>query len=117
MVVRFSEITVFILFNIFIFCRILQHMCVQYLFELVEFLLRFIYLIYIVVCIVFCVRRVCDCSRIDLFTSVLAFVLVLLYFLIDWSKRNFADLTIYENIYQNNCAISGPPNLFMSVLF
>ena len=47
-----------ILFIIFIVCRILQHMCVQYWFELVEFLLQFIYLIYIVVYNVFCVRRV-----------------------------------------------------------
>ena len=59
MVVRFSEIlNAVILFNIFIVCRILEHMCVQYLFELVEFLLQFIYLIYIVVYNVFCVRRV-----------------------------------------------------------
>ena len=33
-------------------------MCVQYLLELIEFLLQFIYLIYIVVNNVFCVRRV-----------------------------------------------------------
>ena len=43
MVVRFSEIT---LLYIFIVCRILQHMCVQYLFELVEFLLP-VYLPYL----------------------------------------------------------------------
>ena len=82
------------LFNIFIVCRILQHMCVQYLFELVEFLLQFIYLIYIAVYNVFSVRRVRLFSHRSIYISG-SFVLVFFELGLKETSRISRSMRIY----------------------